>query len=340
MDIYQVTIRPDTAFGTPLKGDTLFGHFCWQAAEDEKLLDGGLDYWLDQYDEHPFAVFSSAWPLLGKGDRQAVAITRPLGKTPVSNTTLSRKEAVLGYKKDKKKKWLLLGPSLEVKLEQAYLKSDHGLFELFMEDCGRKTAAKLRLLDPEARKVCSNVTQFHNTINRQTFTTGMGLFAPFAHENFQFLPGLKLAVFVGVDGNALDGENLCKGMERIGFWGYGRDASAGLGRFTVTDVQKVVWPRANNADEGCWILAPAVPEKSRYHTCHALPFTRFGKHGATLATTANPFKNPVIMADEGGVLYPRDRDTFKRPYLGSAVRNVSKAEPRTVVQGYSLYLPC
>ena len=33
MQAYRLTIRPQTAFGTPLVGDTWFGHICWGIAE-------------------------------------------------------------------------------------------------------------------------------------------------------------------------------------------------------------------------------------------------------------------------------------------------------------------
>jgi hypothetical protein len=46
------------------------------------------------------------------------------------------------------------------------------------------------------------------------------------------------------------------------------------------------------------------------------------------------------MADEGAVLLPTDmKSIIKKPYLGTSVNNVSKAEPNTVAQGYSLYIP-
>lgn len=52
-----------------------------------------------------------------------------------------------------------------------------------------------------------------------------------------------------------------------------------------------------------------------------------------------PFKNPIIMADEGGIFKPKNLGVFHRPYIGTAVMNISKAEPKSVAQGYSLYIP-
>lgn len=54
MKLYEVIIKPESGFGTPLKGDTIFGHICWQTAYDKNLLEGGLDRWIDCYAERPF----------------------------------------------------------------------------------------------------------------------------------------------------------------------------------------------------------------------------------------------------------------------------------------------
>lgn len=69
------------------------------------------------------------------------------------------------------------------------------------------------------------------------------------------------------------------------------------------------------------------------------PFTRFGKHGDVLAKSSNPFKNPVIMADEGAVFIPKNNEVFRKPYVGSAIRDLSKAKTTTIAQGYAPYIP-
>jgi hypothetical protein len=45
------------------------------------------------------------------------------------------------------------------------------------------------------------------------------------------------------------------------------------------------------------------------------------------------------MADEGAVFVAATGAAFDKPYIGSAVRGVSKAIPGAVTQGYSLYIP-
>ncbi len=89
----------------------------------------------------------------------------------------------------------------------------------------------------------------------------------------------------------------------------------------------------------CYTLAPCVPQKGFFTRMFFSPFTRFGRHGDVLAKSGNPYKNPVIMADDGGIFMPEKSEIPDKPYIGSAVTNISKAEPGTVAQGHSLFMP-
>ena len=118
------------------------------------------------------------------------------------------------------------------------------LFDLFLQSLGADEAKPLRLLARDQQKLCAPVVQAHNAINRLTMSTGSGAFAPFSHNNVQFLPGLHLIIFVAIREEALDAKSLQTGVERIGSWGYGRDASTGLGRFSVISVKEQSWPQS------------------------------------------------------------------------------------------------
>ena len=74
MKVYEITLKPVTGFGTPLKGDTIFGHFCWQIAYDEALLGKTIDDLLSNYNSKPFAVFSSAYPKFCEGKEYLYAL--------------------------------------------------------------------------------------------------------------------------------------------------------------------------------------------------------------------------------------------------------------------------
>ncbi|OEU64697.1 MAG: hypothetical protein BBJ57_08095 [Desulfobacterales bacterium PC51MH44] len=106
MKLYEIIIKPVSGFGTPLKGDTIFGHFCWQAAYDASLLNGGLDKWIACYRERPFAVFSSAWPKLVDNGKFFYAFKRPDLPLSFLFPPLSddRKKVFEELKENKKKK--------------------------------------------------------------------------------------------------------------------------------------------------------------------------------------------------------------------------------------------
>ena len=198
MSTHAITIKPTSPFGTPLKGDTIFGHFCWQVAQDPDLLNGGLDDWILQYPKRPFAVFSSAWPKLAEQGGVTYAFKRPdlpafLLET-AKDARLSCKERLLNRKKNKGKKWLLAGEDLHIARGMDKLVSDHDIFAKCLVGRPEKEQQTLRLLPMKSQKLMCPGEQQHNTINRQTMTTGKGAFAPYAMDNIQLLPGLKLTL--------------------------------------------------------------------------------------------------------------------------------------------------
>ncbi|MDY0221310.1 MAG: hypothetical protein RBR67_09250 [Desulfobacterium sp.] len=316
MELYKITIRPDSGFGTSLKGDTLFGHFCWQAAHDPNLLKTDLDTVIEQYARKPFAVFSSAVPM-DPAQGAFHYFKRP--DIPLdwflSSDNLSKKEKILAAKELKGKKRLKGNPDLILDAAQANLAAD---------------------TDFKDNGIAETGTTVHNTINRVTGTTGKGRFAPFETSVSWFYSGVLLSLFILTDPEILDKESLVKGLSRIGKFGFGRDASTGMGRFKIVDTCPLPLPDLSRGD-ALYTLAPCLPTKSRFNKIWFTPFVRFGKHGDLLAGVRQPFKNPVIMADEGAVCIPAQN--IETPYIGCAVTNVSKAMPETVVQAYAPVLP-
>ena len=181
-------------------------------------------------------------------------------------------------------------------------------------------------------------SQPHNTINRLTQTTGTGQFAPFAEEGTYYYPETELALFVLLDEEVTDIARTVRALQAIGRYGYGKNASSGQGRFEVGDYSELTLPDSSGA-KACYTLAPSIPEKKSYSHVYFRTFVRFGKHGDRLARSSNPFKNPVIMLDEGAVLIPEGSCLSRKPYLGTAIAGVSKSLPESVVQGYAPLLP-
>ena len=337
MKLYAIHIKPASGFGTGLKGDTLFGHFCWQAAYDGSLVEGGLERQIAAYPEKPFAVFSSAFPVLKNGDKKTYVLKRPdLPFSFMLPAVKDKAENIRRKKEFKKKKWMLVGKNLRPDVKTAEFISNDTLLDKAFNQL--PSAALRQLRKAESPGFIKVYSQSHNTINRLTQTTGKGMFAPYTTENHYYFPEALLAVFVLVDTSATDIDRIRLGFDRIGKWGFGRDASTGLGRFSVDEVKELE-PQLSVDATACYTLAPCVPEKGAFKECFFTPFVRYGKHGDRLATHANPFKNPVIMADEGAVFVPQHKDLIGKPFVGRAVTGISKAMPETVVQGYAPCLP-
>ncbi len=102
----------------------------------------------------------------------------------------------------------------------------------------------------------------HNRINRLTSTTGKG-FAPYTLQDYWFLPFLELVIFVLFDENKIDVDSILTALERIGLMGFGRDASSGLGRFTLAEEDELKLPDLFHCD-GLYSLSPCVPDKKIY----------------------------------------------------------------------------
>jgi CRISPR-associated protein Csm4 len=193
----------------------------------------------------------------------------------------------------------------------------------------------------ESCRIVEIFDQPHNTINRLTSTTGTGRFAPFSVEQIVYLPEIELAIFV-VAQTAISADNIRTAFERTGAVGFGKDASTGLGRFLVLGIKEInLFSLGSSTPNACYTLAPCVPPRSEtWLNAFFSVVTRFGKHGDALAKSGKPFKNPVIMADDGAVFVSSDNQSiFEKPFFGSAITDVSKIEPATVTQGYAPYIP-
>jgi CRISPR-associated protein Csm4 len=337
LKLYEIEIRPRTPFGTALKGDTLFGHFCWQAAYDPKLLEGGLENQLCHYAQAPFVVFSSAFPKTG-GKKPTYFFPRP-GSAILAATILkdkSRKDRLLEAKALKDKKWMAVADLAGISLKNAIYLNDAEIKARLKEDVSDigQPAREIQ----GSNELSARASLPHNSISRLSGTTGTGAFAPYIRESLFFYPGLKLALFVLLDEAATDIDRIREGLKRIGMWGFGKDASTGMGRFDVGPHMALELPNFEMGN-ACFTLAPSVPEQEAFSRIFFSPFIRFGKHGDLLATGKNPFKRPVIMADEGAVLVKGKNVIQMKPYIGQAVREVSYSNPETVAQGFTPWLP-
>ncbi|MDI6781275.1 MAG: hypothetical protein QME49_04115 [bacterium] len=346
MKIYEITIKPITGFGTPFKGDTIFGHFCWQIAYDSKLSSIPIDELMASYQEKPFAVFSSMYPKFVVREKYCYTFIKPnLSMDKLFNLS-GEKEQIEQRKEIKKKKWMLIeeGQRFSSFKELTFVNDDE-LLCMANKQLSHEMQHQMR--KAISKDFAAQFSQYHNKINRLTNKTGEKGFDPFAMEQSVFYPETELALFVGIEEDMIDIKQIKKGLEQIGLTGFGKDASTGLGRFELGEDSEInTFDMGSASPDACYTLSPCVPEKDTFDAMFFNPFTRFGRHGDVLAKSANPFKNPVIMADEGAIFKPekggkeRKKMCFDKPYIGTAISDISKhVEFKTVMQGYSLYLP-
>ena len=145
MKLYRCTLTPKSSFGTPLRGDTLFGHICWMIYynwNQEKL-----NNLLQSYREgKPFLVVSDGF---AKG-----YLPKPKMPSCYLNEDASCK------KENRKKIWLTVED-----LKSANYKN------------AKKDSEVVEKKDREESVV-------KNSINYKTFTTTKGEFAPYSNREY------------------------------------------------------------------------------------------------------------------------------------------------------------
>jgi CRISPR-associated protein Csm4 len=315
MPTIRARIIPQSAFGTLLLGDTLFGQLCW--AIRNRQGEARLEALLQGYTTgQPFLVVSDALP--------SGHVPRPT----LPGHFFRLLESV-DRKATKRKKWLPLERLNEPVVD--WLSHCVTSEELFGGQVLR--------------------SQPHNTINRQTGTTGTGMFAPYAIEQFWYSRraaprnnGSSQAetgsfdIYLVADSTRLPIGELSVALSDIGQLGFGRDASIGLGRFDMVEsLEETILP--SQADANAWLtLSPCVPQGLSLDPARSFyqVFTRFGRHGDIEVLRGSPFKTPVLMAAGGAVLTPQIYEN--RSFVGQGLGGdgaLSKTLPATVHQGYA-----
>lgn len=304
-----LTLRPLTALGTPLAGDTLFGQLCWTLRH--QLGSDRLNTLLQGYTQgQPFVVVSDALP---HGHV-------PLPTLP-STTWAQAAEDAEDRKALKKKRWLRL--------------SD---MESLLPTWQAKAVADKDVTPATDR------AQPHNTINRRTGTTGTGMFAPYTANQTWLAPGALLEVWLVFDPQRISAQELQTALRYMGRSGYGRDASIGLGKFEVEGEPIIPAPSVPDGANAYLTLGPCAPQGLGLCPVrsHWQVTTRFGRHGDVAVQSGHPFKRPVLLAKAGSVFWPESMDAGRRfigQGLGGVAAPVSLAMPETVQQGYSPVLP-
>lgn len=304
------TLRPLTAFATPPHGDTLFGQLCWTLCNrhGEAWLTSALQGYLQG---KPFMVVSDMlptgyWP-------------RPYLPTTILSTGEQGKE--VDRKAEKKKVW----------------------FPWYAKDGWKQKLSQWGgLCRPEAevwKEARRDRPQPRNHINRLTGTTGKEGFAPYVVSQTWFPESSTLDLWLVYDPERITMEMVQEALNDIGLWGFGKDASVGLGKFSVEKCIESPLPRQTDAN--AWMtLGFCAPQGCGFASELSFyqPFTRFGRHGSLAAVTGQPFKNPILMACAGAVLTPKGTFSPTAVFVGQGLGGegrLSKSIKETVHQGYA-----
>ena len=317
MHSYHITLKPQSAFATPMKGDTLFGQLCW--AIRNRYGEESLTSLLNGYPQgQPFAVVSDAFP----------AGYLPLPTLPGH---YYHKPEQQERKALKKKTWLPVG-AVSAPLTDWQALAVTG--KHIAEQCAAQLSRGKKTACSHWHFVESHL-QPHNAINRQSHTTGTG-FAPYSIEQDWFVEGLHWDVYILLD-HRWSEQKLRQCLEDIGVMGYGKDASIGLGKFSLETITAKPLPSQANTN-ACLTLAPCAPQNQGYESTLSFYqlFTRFGRHGdIAVHQTGQPFKNPVLLAQTAAVFgVAPPKSGFIGQGLGGSGQ-LSKTVAETVQQGYA-----
>jgi len=320
MQTLRFTIKPLTAFGTPLVGDTLFGQLCWILRHhfgNEWLTERLAGY----TQSNPFLVLSDAFP----------SGFLPLPAMPVAcwaaDESADRKAL-------KKRRWLPLKEiSTSFRDWQKLAKNDREVAKAVLRDSVSSTLSLSRngggyqILSPQP----------HNSINRTTGSTGEDMFAPYSLTQVWFHSAMRFNLYAVIDEKRLSAESLHTALTDMGQSGYGANASIGLGKFEIErDAGFAGLPHAKNAN-AFLTLAPCAPQNLGFAAAKSFyqPLTRFGRHGDAAALSGNPFKRPLLMAKTGAVFTPESGQCTAFTFIGQGLGDVSPSQPETVAQGYA-----
>lgn len=319
MQTARFRLAPRTAFGTPPRGDQTFGQLCCLIREGAG--EAELVRRLEGYTHRrPFLVVSDLFP--------AGHLPRPLLPPPPPSAP-----STTDHKAEKQRVWLPASALASPETWASAAVTGAAIARPFLPPVAPPDSAHL-----------TAAAQPRNSIHRGLGVTSGAEFAPFTLEQYWFPPGLELDLYAAWDPERLAQAELADLLMALGASGFGRDASAGLGKFAVLEPPGP-WPAPPPGPAGFLTLAPCAPQNAgpwRHEACFYKPFVRFGRHGGALAVSGLPFKAPLLLVAAGATLMPAAFDSaavFVGQGLGGEAAPISNALPATVHQGYAPVLP-
>ena len=315
MSLHRYILKPESAWGTPLRSDTLAGLLLYRLAEDEgeEALRAEISAFMDG---RPPFVLSSAMPKdtvfapkLPPRPRKGFAELLEKGAFVGENgKELSTFDALSLFKKYRKKRFLPL-PVWQRHCENL------SVANLFAEFCQNPGLWEM----PTAKRQ----QEMHVTISRNSSTAlEGGLFVSHAYWPAE---GMEYHIYAQTE----DSFALLERLRRIGQLGFGRDASTGKGAFSIEEDPGFV-PPAKNLPHGLLVSMLSAPDMQGLDGWYAVE-VKSGKAGQGISR-GNPYKSPFLCVQEGAVL----TGLPKAPFVLKGLN----ANPDIVQITQPLMLPC
>lgn len=301
----ELDFVPASAFATPVRGFTLFGHSCALIARQDP---GHLETLLRGYTRgQPFVVI---------GD------PRPAGHVPRPTIPMHmfEQDRHVNSKAAKARRWTPV-EVVEKPLESwlAESRSDAELAAMHGLDDGWQIA------------------QVHASAR-------IGPRSPIVRRDDElwFSEAVPLVIDVIVDETQCSVAFILGLLRSIGREGYGAGASRGRGKFEIGPPKSPAWT-PDSSSPFLLALGHCIPEqvrgKAQLRNSYYRATVHHGRHGPSekpVRGDADMVKAPVVLAQPGAVFCVAEvsaRDVYGRG-LGAQSR-LSLREPRTVIQGYS-----
>ncbi len=312
---HRFILRPLSAWGTPLRSDTLAGLLLYRLAEEEGevALRAELDAF--QNGEPPFALSSAMpegtvfAPKLPPASRETFARLVQQGRfRDREGKALTLFEALGVYKKFRKNMFLPL------KIWEKH-RASLSAVDLFAEYCHQ----------PELWKVSSvtRTQEMHVTIARNSASALQG--GLFASHAYWAATGAAFHLYAETD----DCPRLLARLKRTGQIGYGRDSSTGKGVFSI-EQDSTYTPASDELPHGLLLSMLSADDLSGLKGWYSTE-VKTGKAGPAFCK-GNPFKSPFLCVQEGAVLTALPQGPF-------VLRGIH-ANPAIVQITQPLTLPC
>ncbi len=315
MALHRFILRPLSAWGTPLRSDTMTGLLLYRLAEDEgeDALKAELDAFING--NAPFALSSAMpegtvfAPKLPPAQRETFARLTEQGHfCTADGHSLDLFQALTLYKKFRKSRFLPL------KIWEKH-RAALSAVELFTDYC--------RDAEPWNIKTAESRQEMHVTINRNSGAALEG--GLFASSASWLTTGFTFHLYAETE----DASKLLTRLKRMGQIGYGRDSSIGKGIFSIEEDKAFRTPEVALPHHLLLSVLSGV-ELAGLQGWYATE-VKTGKAGPAFCG-GNPFKSPFLCVQEGAVLTALP----KAPYVLVGIH----ANPSIVQITQPLTLPC